>query len=621
MRAAWLDRPWVTALFGVLAAILTWDPPPIEPAPGLDASWMLGLNWGAQLGLDHGSQIVFTYGPLGFLQEPLVIDGLQATVGAVYLLGLRAALAASLLYAARRSLPWLPAALLALVATMITPRPIVPLSLAAVWAVGALQDGVSPRARRLLLLGGGSLAGLEVLVKLNVGISILVLVVIAAVALPGARLRNLATMLGAFALTATVLWLLAGQGPSNVDDYVRSSLQIVSGYSDTMQLENPVVPWDWWAALVAAAATLAATVVATAGREWRQRIPLALVGAVVVFSLFKYGFVRHDDGHVGDFFGGLAALWLAVRWRGAARLAPAVALIALTIVCIDTANDLDGGPLRPRQAIDQLTTLLIPGERADARDEARAGMQQIYAIDPATIERIGDAPVDVRPWEIGVAWAYDLDWRPLPVIQDYQAYTPALDELNADALAADDGPQFLLRHLGYENSPVVSIDGRFTSFDVPQQTLVTMCLFRPVQTTEAYQLLERGPNRCGEPRPLGSATASYGEQVDVPRARPNEAVFAKIEGAAPSGIERLRSFAFRGALRKIDMNSIGRARLAPHNAESGLLLEAPPAADYAPPWSLAPQARSFSIDSDDGPLSSESTLEIEFEAIPIVPLD
>jgi hypothetical protein len=219
-----------------------------------------------------------------------------------------------------------------------------------------------------------------------------------------------------------------------------------------------------------------------------------------------------------------------------------------------------------------------------------------------------------------VAWAYGLDWRPLPVIQDYQAYTPALDELNADALAAADGPRFLLRHLGYENTPVVSIDGRYTTFDVPQQTLVMLCLFHPVATTGAYQLLERGQNRCGEPRPLGSATASYGETISVPRARPNEAVFAKIDGAAPAGIERLRSFAFRSAIRRIDMR-IGRARLAPHNAESGLLMSAPADADFAPPWNVAPQTRSFSIDSDGGPLSSESTLEVEFEAIPIVPFD
>ena len=244
------------------------------------------------------------------------------------------------------------------------------------------------------------------------------------------------------------------------------------------------------------------------------------------------------------------------------------------------------------------------------------------------IERVGSDPVDARPWEIGLIWAYELQWRPLPVIQDYQAYTPALDRLNEGALTADDGPRYVLRHQGFDNSPAIGIDGRFTSFDVPLETLALVCRYRPVLTSSSYQLLAKAADRCGAPRPLGGTTAAYEEPVAVPRARPGEAIVARIDGAGPEGLELLRTLAFRAATRKIELN-IGRARLAPENAESGLLLSLPPGADFPPPFAVAPGTSSFAISSADGPLSSDGPLEIEFLAVPVralqqgstVPLD
>ena len=58
--------------------------------------------------------------------------------------------------------------------------------------------------------------------------------------------------------------------------------------------------------------------------------------------------------------------------------------------------------IEPKLAVTQLADLLEPGRRADARERARAEMQASYGVDQAIIERIGDAPVDVRPWEIGL---------------------------------------------------------------------------------------------------------------------------------------------------------------------------------------------------------------------------
>ena len=49
--------------------------------------------------------------------------------------------------------------------------------------------------------------------------------------MPGRRLRSAAEFAGTFAITLLALWLLSGQGLGNLDDYLRNSYEIVSGYS------------------------------------------------------------------------------------------------------------------------------------------------------------------------------------------------------------------------------------------------------------------------------------------------------------------------------------------------------------------------------------------------------
>jgi hypothetical protein len=239
-----------------------------------------------------------------------------------------------------------------------------------------------------------------------------------------------------------------------------------------------------------------------------------------------------------------------------------------------------------------------------------------YNLDSGVVERMRGAPVEARPWEIGIVWAYDLDWSPVPVLGDYQAYTPDLDRLNADALAAADGPRYLIRHITHYDSPVVGVDTRWLGFDTPQASLAMLCLYREVFTTDRYQVLERGSNRCGPARDLGSVTAEYGERIQVPEARPNEAVFATIEGAGPEGIERLRTLLFRSAIRRIEMAKVGKARIPPGSLESGIPLQTPSGGDF-PPFYVAPQTPAFAITSDGGFMSHEGELEVRFRAVPM----
>ena len=420
----------------------------------------------------------------------------------------------------------------------------------------------------------------------------------------------------AFVVTFAIGWFASGQGIGNIDDYIRSSFEILSGYSEALQRNVAQVSWDSAAAVALAAGTLAAAFFLSAGMPTRRRVLICAVVAVLALALAKFSFVRHDAGHVGAIFAGLGAVLVALRWRGAARFVMPVAVLAAAAAFIAASAAWEPfGVWRADEAADQLETLLEPGKRGDARDADRAAMQGFYSVDPRIIERIGDSPVDARPWEISLIWAYGLNWRPLPVLQDYQAYTPYLDRLDGDALAADDGPRFILRHYAF-NQPYIGLEGRFEPFNSPLVTRELLCRFHQVLPAQGYQLLERGTDRCGPERELATVSADYGETVQVPEARPNEAVFAAIDGASASGIERLRTLLYRAAVRTIMLD--GKPAFLPgRNATDGLLLTAPADSGYDAPWVLAYNPREIAITSEGGVATSEPTLEIRFFAVPL----
>ncbi|MCZ6513480.1 MAG: hypothetical protein O6857_06080, partial [Nitrospinae bacterium] len=65
-------------------------------------------------------------------------------------------------------------------------------------------------------------------------------------------------------------------------------------------------------------------------------------------------------------------------------------------------------------------------------EEMKASLRKYYKIEDPLLELIGEKTVDIFPWEISLAYAYDLKWKPRPVMQSYVAYTPQLDKLNSD---------------------------------------------------------------------------------------------------------------------------------------------------------------------------------------------
>lgn len=579
---------------GLVLTVMSWPLASLQPGSGLDPSWRTGLDMAVQDGLDFGSDIIFTHGPLGFLRSPAYAYPWTARLAFGYVLLLQLALCLTLLWALRRNLGSLVIAVpvTLVIAPLVAIEPVLVIVLAAL--VALLRDEVPPRARNAILAGVGALVAIQLLAKLSTAVTVAGLSAIALVALREGRRAAAGWFGGALVLTLVVAWLLTGQSLSAVPSYLASSLQIVSGYSESMGLEEPGRQWELWAALALTAIGLYVIAWVDVSRPPRIRYALAAIWLLLAFTAFKAGFVRHSTGHAGIFFatmlGGLAVLPLMRLPRFSTILALLLATTALVATIRVDPTDLVDPLGRPGAFFEQTGTLADGQALNDAIVAARERVAREYEVAPEIIAALRGHNVHVDPYDAAVPWAFQLAWRPVPVFQSYAAYTAGLDERNAEAFAAPDGPDRVLRR------NVDAIDGRSTAWESPAAMRAMLCNFRPTLTRPPWQLLERTEDRCGRPRGLGQARARFGEAIAVPRApTPRSMVYVELEGVAVAGLERVRNALYRAQERFVTIDGQRNVRLVPGTAANGLIMRVGSAVDLPAPFGLDQGARGIVV--------------------------
>jgi hypothetical protein len=592
---------------GLIVALLGWQIAFQTPAAGLDPSWNAGLAMAVDQGLHFGKQVVFTYGPLGFLGSRIVFFGGLGALSFIYASALYVLFCIGLVWALRRALPSIVAIVVAFVAVAWLPMPLLEVGLlTAVFACFWLLEGErSDRALWVFVVAAATFAAPAALIKLSTGPLVAVILLVALIGVRAGG-RRIAAYVAIFLAEVLVLWLATGQSLGDIPAFIGHTLEISSGYSSAMLRSTDVAPWKVTAAVIAAIASglgLVAVAWWGGGRDRATRWAGVVIAALVSFAVYKEGVVRVDAGHLTVVFANAAVLWVAVglggRRRGLMLVAAAIVFaISLPVRPAGLATQFD--PVsNVRLAVEGARTLLAPSRRDAFVADGRAGMQATYALAPDGVAALKGHTVAVEPWEVGAAWAYELDWDPLPVFQSYSAYTPALDRLNAEAIEDPGGPERILRQntqVVVPEFPTPDLDDRFLGWDPPEQARAVLCNFAPLWEDERWQVLGRVPDRCGPERALGSVSAAAGDAVPVPTPGAGEVVFARIHGAGVSGLERVQALLFHAASRHAVVNGETRYRLVPETAGDGLLLRAAPGIAKPGPFDPVPEAKTLAVE-------------------------
>jgi hypothetical protein len=546
--------------------------------------------------MHFGTQVVFTYGPLGFLKVPgLWYDGL-AWVAFVYSAVLFVALAIALTAAARRLAHPVIAAVLAFVVLAAAPGIEVAVAVAAVVCLIALSPDPPPWIWPVITIGGALLGAIETLALPRSGLVILAISALTLLTVGTRRWLRLAAFAAIAAAALVVLWVASGQSASNAGAYARGSFQIISGYSEAMG-SQPGHSF-YLPSIVLVAVALPVVGVLLVG-EGRRRAVAALLTLLVAFVLFKEAAVRQDLGHRQILLGTGAALFLAFAAGGRRRLGWLGVLAALALALAMPRSPLQSLDLNPvshaRSLGDEVSALASPGRTEFV---TRIGLLLQYRLPTSTLKLLRGHTVAIDPWENTVAWLYGLHWDPLPVLQDYSAYTTQLDELDAAALRSPGAPERILR----ENTLLVDpthlpagLDNRLPAWDPPARALALLCHYRPLQTGARWEVLGRTTNRCGAPHLIARLAAANGKPVTLPKPARGHVLFVRIRGAGVGGLERVRSFLYRAVLRYIVVNDRASYRLVPGTATDGLLVAAAPGTDFPAPFALSPAARTLAV--------------------------
>ena len=539
---AWARMRWRWLLGVAAVTALVWPVLSAAPTAGVDGSWAAGLHMAAARGF--GTDIVFSHGPLAFLVIPQMWEQVTYPLAFMATLIVMVALVALTADALRRWLPpW--AALIAAYALLVALASFgtaerAPDYLTLVIILIAIRL-VQARLRGRWAVGVpvlvGVLAGMAVLVKASTGLlAIIALALAVGAAAEGNRLRSLGAMLGSALVAAWLWWLILGGGFVDFPRWLGYSIEVGSGYAEAMGFQPRESDWHYLAVGVLVALVVWRVVAFALSNPMSRWLPVAVVVLMVVFVAIRQGLVRNDAPHAIFAIVALSLVLAALPVAGRARVGVGVALAgSVAVAAVMSTSGLTAPwnpwPVPRTTALgDQVLTAVLPGRRADRLATARADMRTGYAMPDAVRSAAGTAPTAIEGYENTAAWAYAMDWHPLPVIQAYSAYTAGLDSLNAAAMASPEGPARIVWRQG-----VPTVAGTRDDGESPATTLAFLCNFRFVVTEQAWWAYRRGLPRCGQPQPLGKPVrARPGEWVRVPVApQPDSVVVARIDAQLP----------------------------------------------------------------------------------------
>lgn len=446
------------------------------PSLNIDFSWMAVLEYAAQFKFHFGRDIVFTFGPLGYL---------YTDVSQGYLIAQRIIFA----------LAW--SGMVAWTATGVAQRISGPSKyLFILWFLLFSNTGESDTGKLeqqvFLVMAYGSLILLEYLQERKGAAAVLlsafallalmkvtflmaaVISIVVCAAVQGARgnIKAAAAIPGLFIAVFLALWLATDQQLASLLPWLKGSLELTGGYTEAMT----VVPKPWVFRICVTAGVLFLVALVVRARSNHLSMSTAgflLVAALYTFLSWKQGFVRADK-HVFAFmlFLPLAFALLVVEpvknvISRKARVALTTLLVGAIILCTLAANIQEAGTMWQR-ALNWPNRLLhnaslivksVTGRGKTCYEAFQAYPLQDPRVDlPLARSLIGRSSVDVINYRQYAALDNKLNYRPRPVFQGYSAYTPYLQALNLAFFRSGQRPQYLLYNME-------SIDNRFATLD------------------------------------------------------------------------------------------------------------------------------------------------------------
>lgn len=534
---------WGILYFLLIAAIFNF---PAMPSMDLDPSWRMALGYFFGKGMQFGRDIIFTYGPLGFVMGK-TFSGLlfwSLIVGQLIL----AVISASTIVWQGRQLHGNARIIFFGFFLLFgaTYEDALHMLVIAILGFALLRDGHDSWKHRtaliaVILAGYAQIKFTDFLlaafaVSLAIGYSLW-------------RNRGQESLrLGLWFVGAYLgIWVLFGQSLLNLPAYFAGSWQISEGYVWAMGFPSPAAPL--WKGLVVLGLLIiyACGHFATNPDKPRATANTLLLGAFV-FLNWKHGFVRADGHMIGFFFCALLPIVSYPtllndplrfprfhRWTflGAMLLS----LWALENAITGIVSESFG--IFQRKVWSNVTSV-VQWETTRQLYRDRLAIERTAADLYQTRDIIGKSTVDVLGFAQGVAIFNQFNYRPRPVIQSYSAYMPDLARVNGDFYASKNAPEFVL-------TKMETIDSRLPTMDDSIVLLMLAHRYTYLRSEKGFQLWQRNPGDFDRatiaPKLLRSTNLELHQQLLIEDLS-EQPLWLRVD-LKPSLFGRLRSFFYK----------------------------------------------------------------------------
>lgn len=515
---------WPPILTAFLIALVCLPLPAPAPDLGVDTSWCAVLQWAHQHGLQFGTEIVFTYGPLGYLLAPYCLN--PPSIGLILVnaaLCFQIALGFSLV-AWRLAPVWRVGLLLFFVLTSANAELRADLLLDTgllCWGLLCLLE--SGRRQYSCAAGFILLATFAALTKVvylfvtgfSLGAVVIFLVL-------GQERRLAWVILFAFAAAVLASWLGSGQRLSHFSAFVSHAFVISRDYDQAVTLGGLPLLRSWGIVLgvMAVIAVLLSICSAFDRSVTRVRLRRAvLLGWVLglLLLVWKHSTVRLDRLHFFDLavFAPLAAVTLEAL-PSPASLGRTIGRATSLICCVLSlyvieSTFLPGWVPAFVQVFSQFAShskwLISPNAWLRILAPEMAA-RQVEAELPAVRQRVGTNSVDVFGFHQAYALLNNLNYRPRPVFQSYVAYNPQLARLNEEFYRSKAAPEYVLFELA-------GIEHRFPALDDGLALRTLLANYSPVTKEKGFLLLKRRNSAVPRLNLIQEGSVRSGERLEL----------------------------------------------------------------------------------------------------------
>lgn len=282
-----------------------------------------------------------------------------------------------------------------------------------------------------------------------------------------------------------------------------------------------------------------------------KRRTLLLTINVLLLLLFKLGFSRTDH-YLSYFVLPVAAIALIMVFDRSRIGRILFLLTMLALYYLAAIPSFPGAPTKDA---------LQPGVDFNVKYDER--MQSIYAdfkLDADIVEKIGEATVDVYPYNNEYAFANKLNYVHRPSFQNYMTLTPALDLMNRAFFESPDRPKFVLWtgglncvtadcnvFEGFDNKYALNEDPLTATAILLNYHVVSISKGRggvPLALMKVNDVSERGDEIS-----LSETAMTFNKWYKVPKF--SEGVVKVIPNIELTYYARLKNLLFRGSVLKI----------------------------------------------------------------------